>query len=421
MKKLLFLFIFVGSISGFSQGKIGNQVIDKFPINNWAVPTTQYGLVCLPSDYTTSTRLYPLIIHLHGKGEVGSGDTGLTKLITTSLPQRIAQGFKPWAKGGPDYPNGTEFIVVSPQSAYSPGTQEDQLQYILPDILKRYRIDKRYIAVTGYSNGGYEAWTCISDNFFFCQQLSSVIPVSAAPVEAQFNLNGTIIQRVASIPVNVANSRLPVWSICGMLDYFITFADSYTTAINVTTSGPKAIETRLPNVGHWAWNYAYDSAFRPNGVNMYEWILSNPKNLLLQIPPPPIARINIDSSVIHNPNSFVRVNADSCVRAASYQWVQFSGPTAGIWTAIGGTAHKADMLISGLFPGTYVFGLYVNDSLLRMDSTKVIVTVNPVVCPTCPVCPPPIVCPPPRTVTGVTVVMVGGVPTLKFTYSDGNP
>lgn len=406
MKKILFSLLFF-PIIGFCQQKIGNQLVDSFPINNWSVPARYYGLTWLPDSYANSIQNYPLVIHLHGDGEKGSGVAGLKVLCNTSLPQRIANGFKPWAKG-------QEFIVISPQSPTSPGLPEEVLQYMLADIIKRYRVDVNRIYVTGYSYGGHDTWTCVADELVFAKKIAAILPVSSAAVEGVFNNGGTIINRVANIPINVSATKMPVWNICGILDGMITYADAYTTAINAVTLGPKAKETRLAGVGHSAWNQSYDTSFRPNGLNFLEWMLQY--SLAPVVSPKPVARISIDSATINNPNSFVRVNADSSLRAVTWQWVQYSGPSAAIWTPIAGTPHKADMLVSGLFPGTYVFGLFVNDSLAQMDSTKVIVTVKPVYIPPIPA---------PRMVTGIQITINGQVFTIpligaKFTFNDGS-
>lgn len=150
----------------------------------------------------------------------------------------------------------------------------------------------------------------------------------------------------------------------------------------------------------------------------------------------PTAKIVADSTTISSPNSVVHLNgAQSLGKIVSQQWFQVSGPTKAIFT--GDTAYR--IIMSGLFPGTYKFELYVTDSLLNSDSATVTILVKPVVVPAvdsvaigkaylaahpCPGCPPPIVCPicpvcpPPRTAT-ITLVYVNGVPTLKIVYSDG--
>lgn len=133
------------------------------------------------------------------------------------------------------------------------------------------------------------------------------------------------------------------------------------------------------------------------------------------------AKINIDSTTIHSPNSLVHVNTDSSYEKGSHiaavQWWEVSGPTTAIFTPV--NAAGSQVIISGLFPGTYQFETLVNDTLANTASALVTVTVSPLIIPPCPVCLPPVICPPKRTVTGVSWTLAAGVWVPVFTYSDG--
>lgn len=133
-----------------------------------------------------------------------------------------------------------------------------------------------------------------------------------------------------------------------------------------------------------------------------------------------VAKIGIDSTVIHYPNSFVHMTGinSTGVPDSGYSWSQVSGPSTAIMGSKGDT-----MIMSGLRPGVYKFRLMVEDSAFISDSAFVSVMVNgPPACPVCaicPVCPPPIVCPVliPRTVTGISTNLLTGI--LTITFSDG--
>jgi alpha-tubulin suppressor-like RCC1 family protein len=137
------------------------------------------------------------------------------------------------------------------------------------------------------------------------------------------------------------------------------------------------------------------------------------------LPPAPIAKIIIDSTVIHSPTSFVRVTGDSSTGAGiSYTWSQLGGPSPAIVTPVPGT--KSGFLFSGLLPGAYSFQLQVKDSVGRTSLASVSVTVLPA--PACPICP---VCPQPRTVIGLQIQVNQQwypVPLswAKFALSDGS-
>jgi hypothetical protein len=135
--------------------------------------------------------------------------------------------------------------------------------------------------------------------------------------------------------------------------------------------------------------------------------------------PPITAKLTIDSTIIHYPNSYVRVTDVSTGKGINVnQWFMVSGPKSAIFTPVGTGTNS--ILISGLVPGTYKFGEIISDSLGNTDSTTIGTTMLAAICQTCPpvvICPVCPVIPPPRTVTGITWTAAG----IKFTYSDGKP
>lgn len=138
----------------------------------------------------------------------------------------------------------------------------------------------------------------------------------------------------------------------------------------------------------------------------------------------PVAAMFVDSTSITSPNSIVHLNAlfssEVGGQIQSYQFMQSFGPTKAIFTA----DSTGRAVVSGLFPGSYRFGVIVNDALLNMDSAFVNVGVKPVfipTCPICPLCPPPIVCPQPRKVVGGTISVINGQLVVTPIYSDGQP
>ena len=85
-KRVLLLLVLSASVfvQGFSQSVIGRQKVDQYPVTSWN--TLTYGLTWLPSNYDSTTKKYPLILFLHGRGETGDGISGLYTLITQGLP-----------------------------------------------------------------------------------------------------------------------------------------------------------------------------------------------------------------------------------------------------------------------------------------------------------------------------------------------
>lgn len=237
---------------------IGRQLVDQFPISS--SNTLTYGLVWLPTDYTTAvTTRYPLIIFLHGGGETGTGVTGLNNLITTALPQKIAQGFNVEA-------SGKKFIVVSPQ-APSGSYFHSHVQYILPDIISRYRVDVNQIYITGLSYGGGGTWRCVTNGLPLAEKFAAILPVSSIEVET------------AAETAEIANITkvhdVKVWGIVGADDGLVDVTKRYIALVNSTSPTVPAKFTAIPGAGHSSatWNTIYDPAWKDGGLNVYEWML----------------------------------------------------------------------------------------------------------------------------------------------------
>jgi predicted esterase len=251
-----------------AQSYIGRQKVDQYQVNGWNSQT--YGLTWLPDDYDQNpNKKYPLIIFLHGAGETGTSVGSLWGLISTALPQRIAQGWNPEATNPVDGQK-YKFIVISPQApswSYSWG----HIRYMLWDVQNRYRVDTSRVYVTGLSAGGAGTLSCYLSGFEAAQKYAAIVPICPAgtnnPAEA------------ANLPYLGGNYGGKIWTICGANDSWMSFSNSLTQTINTATPAPQvpALVSAIPGAGHdpSAWNTAYDPNWRSNaqGLNVYEWML----------------------------------------------------------------------------------------------------------------------------------------------------
>lgn len=96
-------------------------------------------LLSLPADYGKSRKSWPLVLFLHGSGESGSD---LNKVKVHGPPKLVDAN-------GP-FP----FILVSPQSP-GRGWNPEVLDALLDSVIKKYRVDKDRVYLTGLSMGGY--------------------------------------------------------------------------------------------------------------------------------------------------------------------------------------------------------------------------------------------------------------------------
>jgi hypothetical protein len=373
LRKSLILTLFFAVLiqtAAMAQTTIGRQLVDQYPTLPWGGPT--YGLTWLPQEYNSTTKKYPLIIFLHGRGETGDGVWGLNNLLTAALPQKIAQGWDPQAVNPADGQN-YQFIVVSPQAPSASGWsyQYGHVQWILKDVMSRYRVDPDRIYVTGLSAGGAGAWSCVTNGPEGAQKFAAIVPVSSAGVNYGSELDS----------IKYAGSRygVKVWSVCGAEDAWYSFAKNSTALYNSGTPAPvpQATETGIPGLGHVlaAWNTAYDPNWKSNqhNKNIYEWMLQYKRSgTAATFNSAPVANAGPDQTITL-PLSSVQLNGsgtDQDGSVVSYSWSKISGPAA----ILAGSGASAS--VTGLLTGTYVFRLTVTDNVGETGYDDVTITVN---------------------------------------------
>lgn len=213
-------------------------------------------LQSLPARYDSSSKKYPLLLFVHGIGELGNGTTELSKLLVAGIPRLINKKSFP-----ADFEVGKQhfsFIVISPQFKTWP-TNAD-VKSVIEHALKKYRIDESRIYMTGLSMGGGVTWEYAAE---YGSSLAAIVPVCGGSSPAP--------QRVAGI----AALNLPVWAFHNQDDPTVpvSFSIDYVKEINARNPKTPAILTTWPSGGHDAWTKAYDPSTRVNGKNLYEWML----------------------------------------------------------------------------------------------------------------------------------------------------
>jgi predicted peptidase len=207
----------------------------------------------LPARYDSSSKKYPLILFIHGIGELG---TDLSKMLRAGLPRLINR-----KKFPSDFEvNGEHFsfVVVSPQFKKWP-TNND-VKSVLDYAVKKFRIDTSRIYVTGLSMGGGVTWE------FNAQYGGSVAAI--APICGGSYPDTKRAEKIASFD-------LPVWAFHNMDDQTVpvSFTVDYVNKINGFNPSVKAKYTLWPTGGHDSWTKAYDPATKDAGKNLYEWML----------------------------------------------------------------------------------------------------------------------------------------------------
>lgn len=216
----------------------------------------------LPPDYKTSTKTYPLIIFLHGAGEVGNGTTELYKVKGVGIPKLIQAGADMCS-------NGECFIVISPQlPAGKGGWWPDVQKGIYDHVLANYRVDKSRIYLTGLSLGGNGVYMGLAETADI---------FAAGVVVAGFG---------NSKACNIAARNIPVWAFHGEKDATIKYGDGLTEFNRISWCDVKTTGelkwTMFKDAPHAIW----DQVYALSSPNIYEWLLSKRKGVETVVLPP---------------------------------------------------------------------------------------------------------------------------------------
>ena len=179
-------------------------------------PPVHYAL-SIPANYSTSKPV-PLILALHfgvgGGSAAGAGRSVLSILVRPALEELGA-------------------IIVAPDSLrgdWSTAENERAVKELLDNVLGSYNIDKKKIAVTGFSMGGAGAWHIAEK---YPDYFSAVIPVSGRP------------------PASIAEWRLPVLAIHSHNDQVVPFGPTEARITELQKAGKRAELIPLSGITHY--------------------------------------------------------------------------------------------------------------------------------------------------------------------------
>jgi predicted peptidase len=187
-------------------------------------PPIRYAIY-IPSTYVLS-RPVPLILALHygvgGQDPDGAGGDMLQILVGPALAQLGA-------------------IIVAPDSVggnWSSPENEKAVNALLDMVLAKYEIDRKKIAVTGYSMGGAGTWHFAEK---FPDRFSAAIPVAGRP------------------PESAAGWRLPVLAIHSRDDQVVPFGPTEARIAELQKAGVDAKLIPLTGITHYQTNRFQDA------------------------------------------------------------------------------------------------------------------------------------------------------------------
>jgi len=187
-------------------------------------PTIHYAIQ-IPRNYSPSVPV-PLILALHygvrGRGAAGAGGEMVQILIGPGLAELGA-------------------IIVAPDSLrgdWSTPENEKAVNALLEMVMDRYPIDRKKVAVTGYSMGGTGSWHIAEK---FPERFSAAIPIASRP------------------PASPSGWRLPVLAIHSRDDQVAPFDPAQARIAELQKAGVNAKLIPLTGITHYETNRFRDA------------------------------------------------------------------------------------------------------------------------------------------------------------------
>ena len=213
-------------------GKTDPQITCTFNDSAASSTIVEY-LLYLPPEYGDESRLWPLVLFLHGAGQIG---TQLDIVREEGLPRRVAEGWRP------------PFVLVSPQTR-SHTWDNERLIALLDHLQESLDIDPDRTYVTGLSFGGAGTWELAAT---YRDRFAAAVPICGYG-------DPETAQRLQS---------LPIWVFHGAKDDTIPLACSEKMVNALHAVGGDVRFTVYPEATHDSWTKAYAAP------ELYDWLLS---------------------------------------------------------------------------------------------------------------------------------------------------
>lgn len=195
-----------------------------------------------PADYDSS-KIYPLVIFLHGAGERGNDNESQLSFAGKVFSDEKFMKKYPAFVLLPQCPEEYRWVEVdwgleNHKMPESPSQPFVLLIPMIDKIISSYSIDTTRLYIMGLSMGGFGVWDLISR---YPQKFAAAVPVCGGGDEQQAE--------------NLVN--IPIWAFHGKLDKVVLPSRSVNMIEAVRKTGGNPKFTLYPNVGHGSWNNAF--------------------------------------------------------------------------------------------------------------------------------------------------------------------
>ena len=240
MQFFKFIFIIVAVLSALFPKSNNERNIKTF-VTDVTIEVELNYLLYLPSDYSYSKKVYPLVLFLHGAGERGED---INFVEVHGIPKLI--------KMGKEFP----FITIAPQCPFDRWWSDKVFVKALISLIEKtktqYNVDDSRIYATGLSMGGYGSLAIAMER---PDLFSGIIPICG----------GGDLNKIGRL------EHIPIWLFHGDADTVVPVENSTKIydALNLINDNVKI--TIYENVGHDSWTETYENN------DIYEWLLNQNK------------------------------------------------------------------------------------------------------------------------------------------------